>query len=310
MTPVTPEQALNAEMVQEAPHRSLWGDVWRQFRKHKGAMFGMAVLAFIVIVVLVGPILYTVDPGFLDITATNQGPSVAHPLGTDNLGRDMLAQVMAGGRISLAVGVTAMLISLTLGVSIGIFSGYFPALDGPLMRLTDLFFALPVLPLLLVITMLFRDVLREAFGPERGIFLLIVSVIGATSWMQTARVVRGEVLAVKEQEFVLAANSIGTRPLKIILRHIFPNVLSPVMVAAALGIAAAIITESALSFLGLGFPSDFPTWGRLLFDGKDFIQLTPTRVIWPGLAISLTVLSVNFIGDGLRDALDPRLRGR
>ncbi|MEM7335530.1 MAG: ABC transporter permease [Chloroflexota bacterium] len=310
MATITPNQSFENDSAEQQEYRSLWGDVWRQFRRHKGAVFGMSVLLAIVIIVLIGPFIYTVDPGFLDITATNQGPSLTHPLGTDNLGRDMLAQVMAGGRISLAVGVTAMLISLTLGVSIGIGAGYFHFLDGPLMRLTDLFFALPVLPLLLVITMLFRDVLREAFGPERGIFILIVSVIGATSWMQTARVVRGEVLSVKEQEFVTAATSIGTRPFRIILRHIFPNVLSPVMVAAALGIAAAIITESALSFLGLGFPSDFPTWGRLLFDGKDFIALTPTRVIWPGLAISLTVLSVNFIGDGLRDALDPRLRGK
>jgi peptide/nickel transport system permease protein len=178
------------------------------------------------------------------------------------------------------------------------------------MRMTDMFLALPILPLLLVIIMLFRDTLRARFGPELGIFFLIVSIIGITSWMNTARIVRGEVLTVKEQEFVTAAISIGTRRSKIIVRHILPNVLSPVMVAAALGVAVAIITESALSFLGLGFPSDFPTWGRLLFDGKDFMQLTPTRVLWPGLAISLTVLSVNFIGDGLRDALDPRLRGR
>jgi peptide/nickel transport system permease protein len=285
-------------------------DVWLQFRKHKGALVGMTVLAFLVLAVLVGPLIYTADPQHLDIAAQNQTPSVTHPLGTDNLGRDMLAQMLAGGRISLAVGVTAMLISITLGVAVGILAGYFPRLDNPLMRLTDMFLSLPILPLLLVIILLFRDTLRALFGPETGIFLLIVFVIGITSWMQTARVVRGEVLSVKNQEFVTAAISIGTRKSKIISRHIFPNVLSPVMVAAALGVAAAIITESALSFLGLGFPSDFPTWGRLLFDGKDFIQLTPTRVIWPGVAISLTVLSVNFIGDGLRDALDPRLRGR
>jgi len=178
------------------------------------------------------------------------------------------------------------------------------------MRLTDLFLALPLLPLLLVIIMLFRDTLRSAFGPETGIFILIVFVIGITSWMQTARIVRGDVLTIKEQEFVVAAKSIGTPPRRIILRHILPNVLSPIMVSATLGIANAIITESALSFLGLGFPSDFPTWGRLLYDGANFMQLTPARVIWPGLAISLTVLSVNYMGDGLRDALDPRIRGR
>ena len=178
------------------------------------------------------------------------------------------------------------------------------------MRLTDLFLALPILPLLLVIILLFRDTLRNLYGPEAGIFMLIVFVIGVTSWMNTARIVRGDVLGIKEREFVLAAHSIGVRRRKIIFRHILPNVLSPIMVSATLGIANAIITESALSFLGLGFPPDFPTWGRLLFDGTNFIQITPSRVIWPGLFIALTVLSVNYIGDGLRDALDPRLRGR
>ena len=148
------------------------------------------------------------------------------------------------------------------------------------------------------------------FGPETGIFLLIVFIIGITSWMNTARIVRGDVLALKEREFVLAAKSVGAPARRIITRHILPNVLSPIMVSATLGIANAIITESALSFLGLGFPPDFPTWGRLLFDGANFITLTPARVIWPGLAISLTVLSINFIGDGLRDAFDPRIRGR
>lgn len=291
-------------------HRSLWGDVWSQFYKHVGAMVGMFILIFFILASAIGPIIYQVDPQYVDPLVSNQGPSLEHPLGTDNLGRDLLAAVLAGGRISLSVGVSAMLISVILGVAIGILAGYFPALDSPLMRITDLFLALPILPLLLVITLLFRDTLRAAFGPEAGIFILIVSVIGVTSWMNTARIVRGEVLSVKQQEFVTAAVSIGTRNSRILLRHIFPNVLSPVMVAAALGVAGAIITESALSFLGLGFPSDVPSWGRLVFEGKDFIQLTPTRVIWPGLTISLTVLSVNFIGDGLRDALDPRLRGR
>jgi len=256
------------------------------------------------------PATATIDPNYLDIRNKNAGLSLAHPMGTDNLGRDMFAQVLYGGRTSLAVGITAMLLSLFLGTLVGVLAGYFKRLDGPLMRLTDLFLALPLLPLLLVIIMLFRDVLRTAFGPETGIFLLIVFVIGITSWMQTARIVRGDVLALKEREFVLAAKSIGTPPRRIIGRHVMPNVLSPIMVSATLGVANAIITESALSFLGLGFPPDFPTWGRLLFDGKDFLTLTPSRVIWPGLAISLTVLSVNFMGDGLRDALDPRIRGR
>ncbi len=291
-------------------HRSLWGDVWRQFRTHKGAVVGVAVFSFIVLVVVLGPFIHTIDPTFLDIRNKNLSPTLVHPMGTDNLGRDMLAQVMAGGQVSLLVGVTAMLLSLFVGTLIGVVAGFFKTIDGVLMRLTDLFLALPILPLLLVIIMLFRDSLRSVFGPETGIFILIVFVIGITSWMQTARIVRGEVLALKEQEFIIAARSIGTRRHRIISRHILPNVLSPILVSATLGIANAIITESALSFLGLGFPSDFPTWGRLLFDGANFMQLTPSRVLWPGLAISLTVLSVNYIGDGLRDALDPRIRGR
>ena len=289
-------------------YRSLWVDVWLTFRQHTGALIGVGVFASIVLAVFLGPFVHDVDPQYLDLQARNQGVSLAHPLGTDNLGRDTLAQVFAGGRISLAVGFAAMLLSLVLGTAVGTLAGYFRRLDGPLMRFTDLFLALPLLPLLLVIIMLFRDALRNAFGPETGIFFLIVFVIGITSWMQTARIVRGEVLAIKEREFITAARSIGTRERRIVSRHILPNALSPIMVSATLGIANAIITESALSFLGLGFPPDFPTWGRLLFDGANFITITPARVLWPGLAISLTVLSVNYIGDGLRDALDPRLR--
>ncbi len=291
-------------------HRSLWFDVWQQFRSHKGAMAGVTVFAFILFAVLAGPYIHDVDPQYLDYKSKNQGMSATHPMGTDNLGRDMFAQVLAGGRTSLAVGVTAMALSLSLGTLVGVMAGFFARLDGVLMRLTDLFLALPILPLLLVIIMLFRDALRSVFGPEIGIFILIVFVIGITSWMQTARIVRGEVLAIKEREFVLAARSIGTRSHRMIFRHIFPNVLSPIMVSATLGVAQAIITESSLSFLGLGFPSDFPTWGRLLFDGVPFLNINPARVVWPGLAISMTVLSVNYIGDGLRDALDPRIRGR
>ncbi len=293
----------------EAP-RSQWADVWDQFRTHKGAMIGAGFFIFVCLLVTFGPMLWTLEPNFIDIRAKNQGPSLAHPMGTDQLGRDTFAQVLAGGRVSLMVGVTAMLLALGLGTLVGVLAGYFKRLDSPLMRLTDLFLALPILPLLLVIIMLFRDTLRAAFGPETGIFLLVVFVIGITSWMHTARIVRGDVLSIKEQEFVLAARSIGTPSRRMILRHILPNVMSPIMVSATLGIATAIITESAISFLGLGFPSDFPTWGRLLSDSTNFMTLNPERVIWPGLAISLTVLSVNYIGDGLRDALDPRIRGR
>lgn len=289
---------------------SQWRDVWLQFRAHKGAMIALVVFVSMLLFVSVGPFIWGVDPAYVDIRARNAGFSMAHPLGTDQLGRDMLARLMAGGRVSLAVGMTAMVIAISLGSLVGIMAGFFRRLDGPLSRLIELFLSLPLLPLLLLMVQLFRDPLAQKFGPSLGIFLLIVTVIGATSWMQAARVVRGEVLGVKEREFVLAARSIGTPSRRMILRHILPNVMSPIMVSATLGIATAIITESALSFLGLGFPPDFPTWGRLVNDSVDTMQRYPWRVILPGLMISVTVLSVNYIGDGLRDALDPRIRGR
>ena len=298
------------------PPRSQWRDVWDQFRTHKGALAGLTVFIFIVLFVAVGPLIWRISPtasptdALTLIRSKNMGPSWAHPLGTDQLARDLLARMMAGGKISIAVGLTAMALSIFLGTLVGVLAGYFRRLDGPLMRLTDLFLALPLLPLLLVMMLLFRDPTASRLGVEAGTFLLIVSAIGITSWMQCARIVRGEVLALKEREFVLAAKSIGTPPRRMILRHILPNIMSPIMVAATLGIANAIITESALSFLGLGFPPDFPTWGRLLNDAVDLMQETPGLVIFPGIAISLTVLSVNYIGDGLRDALDPRIRGR
>ena len=306
----TPLPAQGPGPLPSRPPRSQWLDVWDQFRSHKGALWGGIIFVAIVLLVFVGPYFWPYDPTFIDIRSRNQGPSWAHPMGTDQLGRDTLARIMAGGRTSVSVGIAAMLLALFLGSFVGVVSGYFRRLDGPLMRLTDLFLALPLLPLLLVMMLLFREPLNAAFGPEQGIFILIVGAIGITSWMPTARIVRGDVLALKEREFILAARSIGTTPTRMITRHILPNVMSPIMVSATLGIANAIITESALSFLGLGFPPDFPTWGRLLFDATDYLQQYPERVFWPGLAISLTVLSVNYLGDGLRDALDPRIRGR
>ena len=307
--------------------RSQWADIWDQFKRHRGAMWGGAIFLCIILMTIAGPWVYWNDPkfvptgrDFLELRDTrpiyvalwesSAKVSWAYPLGTDNLGRDTLGRLLAGGRVSLAVGVAAMLLSVFVGTLIGVLAGYFRALDGILMRFTDLFLALPLLPLLLVAVLLFRDRLSGLFGPEGGTFLLIVVLVGATSWMQTARIVRGDVLALKEREFVLAARSIGTSPQKMITRHLLPNVMSPIMVSATLGIATAIITESALSFLGFGFPPDFPTWGKLLFDAVDRMELYPERVLWPGLMISLIVLSVNYIGDGIRDALDPRIRGR
>ena len=292
--------------------RSQGRAIWDQFRTHKGALFGLIVLCLLVLFVVIGPLVW--QPEKLRVAEArkvrNLGPSWRFPLGTDQLGRDMLYRMMQAGKVSLAVGFIAMMIAIFVGTTIGVLAGYFRRLDGPLMRLTDMFLALPLVPLLLVMVMLFRDRIAGSLGPETGAFILIVFAIGITSWMQAARIVRGEVLALREREYVLAARSIGAAPRRIILRHILPNVISPVMVAATLGVAEAIITESVLSFLGLGFPPDFPTWGRLLYDGLQYMQLYPERVLWPGLAISLTVLAVNYIGDGLRDALDPRIRGR
>ncbi|KPD12579.1 MULTISPECIES: ABC transporter permease [Rhodobacterales] len=296
--------------IPSKPPRSQWLDVWDQFKSHRGALMGGILFLLIVASVYLGPLFWDIEATHIDIRSRNQGPSWAHPFGTDQLGRDMMARMMAGGSTSVSVGLTAMALALFLGSFIGVVAGFFKRLDGPLMRLTDLFLALPLLPLLLVMMLLFREPLNAAFGPEQGIFILIVCAIGVTSWMPTARIVRGDVLAIKEREFVLAARSIGTSNKGLITRHILPNVLSPIMVSATLGIATAIITESSLSFLGLGFPPDFPTWGRLLFDATDYLQQHPERVFWPGMAISLTVLSVNYLGDGLRDALDPRIRGR
>ena len=304
-----PRAKLQVEQA-EGAQRSHWHDVWQQFKNHRGAMVGASVFLCILLFVWVGPLLWKVDPTYANLLMRNKAPSLMFPFGTDELGRDLFARMMAGGKVSIAVGLTAMSIAICLGTLMGVTAGFFRRLDGVLMRVTDLFLALPLLPLLLVMVMLFREVLSSRLGPEAGIFILMVVSIGSTSWMQTARVVRGEVLALKEREFVLAARSIGAPPVRMILRHILPNTLSPIMVAAALGIAGAIIIESALSFLGLGFPPDFPTWGRLLFDAVDHLQDYPNRVMLPGIAISLTVLSVNYIGDGLRDALDPRIRGR
>lgn len=300
----------NKSHILHSKPRSKWRDVWYQFRKHKGALIGSIVFFTIVISVMFGPLVWPFEANEINIRARNQGPSWLHPFGTDQLGRDTFARMIAGGQTSIAVGLAAMTLSLLLGSFIGVMAGYYRRLDGLLMRFTDLFLSLPLLPLLLVMMLLFREPLSQAYGPERGMFVLIVFAIGVTSWMPTARIVRGDVLALKEREFILAAQSIGTTDAKIITRHIMPNVLSPILVSATLGIANAIITESALSFLGLGFPPDFPTWGRLLNDAVDYLQLYPERVMWPGLAISLTVLSINYLGDGLRDALDPRIRGR
>jgi peptide/nickel transport system permease protein len=290
-----------------AARPSLWREATRRFRRHRLAMLGAVVLATMVAAVMVGPFVYRVPINDIDFKAKLKAPSRAHPLGTDDLGQDLLARLLYGGRISLAVGVTAMLISVTIGTSIGAIAGQLGgAIDHTLMRVTDLFLSLPQLPLLLLIVYLFRDALTKAFGPEAGIFLMIVAVIAGLRWMPVARLVRAQFLSLREKEFVEAARSLGARPLRQVVRHILPNALGPVIVAGSLDVAAAIIAESSLSFLGLGFPPDIPTWGRILYDAKDNLDFAPHWAIFPGIAIFLTVLSINYIGDGLRDALDPR----
>lgn len=272
----------------------------------RGARLALWTLGLITLMVLLGPALWPIEPAAMDLRARNEGSSLAHPLGTDQLGRDMLARLLAGGRVSLAVGLAAMAVSLAIGTVVGTAAGMIRALDGPLMRLTDLFLSLPLLPLLLIAVMLFRDPLSAALGPERGLFVLIVGAIGATSWMGTARILRGDVMALMARDFITAARASGTRPGAMATRHVLPNVVSALTVSASLGVAGAILTESALSFLGLGFPPDFPTWGRLLFDGTDSLASHPGRALWPGVMITGVVLCVTVLGDSLRDRIDTR----
>ena len=300
--------AAAAEFADIGEFRSLRSDVWRQFKRHKGAMAGAVTLTVIVSLCLLGPVVLTFDTSTPNVSNANRGAGWPHIWGTDNLGRDAFARALIGGRISLAVGFVAMTVSIVIGSLVGVVAGYFRRLNTPLMAFTDLFLSLPLLPILLVTVVLFRDPVQDRFGDNLGIFILMVGIIGGTSWMSTARIVRGEVLSIKEEEFVLASRSIGTRSSVLIIKHILPNIVSQVIVSATLGIALAILTESAVSFLGLGFPLELPTWGKLLDDAKDRISLNVWLVAGPGLLLSATVMSVNLIGDGLRDALDPQNR--
>ena len=282
-------------------------EAWRRFRKHKLAVASLFILGAIILTVLIGPILWAVPINEIDFTAKLKSPSGGHPFGTDDLGQDVLARLIYGGRISLAVGFAAMVVAVFVGVVIGAVAGMASGrVDAALMWVTDLFLSLPQLPLLLMISYLFRDALKGVFGPEGGTFILIVVVIGGLRWMPVARLVRAQFLSLREKEFVEAARALGASRLRLVVNHILPNAMGPVIVAGTIDVAAAIIAESTLSFLGLGFPPDIPTWGRVLFDAKDYLDIAPHWAIFPGMAIFLTVLSINFIGDGLRDALDPR----
>ena len=260
-----------------------------------------------VLAVLLGPLLWPVPINEIDFAAKLMGPSWRHPLGTDDLGQDLLARMLYGGRISLAVGFAAMMIAVVVGIIVGAIAGISRgSVDAVLMWLTDLFLSLPQLPLLLLIIYLFRDSLKKIVGPEMGVFILIVIVIGGFRWMPVARLVRAQFLSLREKEFVEAARALGATTTRTVVRHILPNALGPVIVAGTIDVAAAIIAESTLSFLGLGFPPDIPTWGRILYDAKDYLDVAAHWAVIPGTAIFLTVLAINYVGDGLRDALDPR----
>lgn len=316
-TNVTPELAAAEgagplSLSRVRPQRSLWSNAFRQFRHHHLAMAGVFVFVFFILCCFLGPLVYTrpVDAPFQ--FDAGLAPSIHHLMGTDSIGQDILARIFYGGRISLSVGVVAATVAIIIGTMVGAIAGFFGgAADSVLMRFTDLFISLPQLPLLLLITFLYKDKMMSFFdattgSANLGVFVLIVGVIGGLAWMTTARLVRASFLSVREKEFVEAARSVGASRSSLIFKHILPNVMSPIIVAATLEVAGAIISESALSFLGLGFPSDVPTWGVMLYNAQNYMQLYPHEALMPGMMIFLTVLAINYIGDGLRDALDPR----
>ncbi|CAN5217422.1 ABC transporter permease [soil metagenome] len=289
-------QRLSGELRTE--QRSLWSDAWHHFMRHRLALASLVALVIMSISIIVGPAVIPYDADQIDFTTKSQPPSLAHPLGTDELGRDQLIRILEGGRISLAVALAAVSVAMTVGVLIGAVAGYAGGLvDNMLMRLVDVFYSMPGLfVLILLVTII---------GPG---FLTIVVALGILRWMGTARLVRASFLSLKEKEFVESARAVGAGRTRIIFRHILPNALSPIIVAATLGIAGAILTESALSFLGLGFQPPQATWGRMLQEAQRSILNEGHwwRGVFPGLMIFITVIAVNFIGDGLRDAVDPR----
>ncbi len=301
----------SAEIIALAPARarpfSPGREAWRRFRRHRLALAGGVILIAMALAIVLAPLFWKVAINDIDFTARLNGPSWSHPFGTDDLGQDLLARMLYGGRISLSVGLAAMSVAIVVGTIIGAIAGMSRGwLGSALMWLTDFFLSLPLLPLLLLVIYLFRDALRAMFGLEGGVFILIVVVIGGLRWMPVARLVRAQFLSLREKEFVEAARALGATRTRQVVRHILPNALGPVIVAGTIDVAAAIILESTLSFLGLGFPPDIPSWGRILYDAKDYLDIAPHWALFPGAAIFLTVLSINFVGDGLRDALDPR----
>jgi peptide/nickel transport system permease protein len=284
--------------------------VWRRFRRHKMAMAGVVMLFLLVVYSIGGAFFYTeADANRTDTGIRLQPPSAEHPFGTDTVGRDILARTIYGGQISLLIGLAAVAVSVFVGTLVGALAGYYGGwIDSLLMRFTEAMFNIPQLFLLLVMAKFFGNRIPEVQLLGRsfsGSVIVIIVIIGLTSWMYLARIVRADFLSLKEREFVLAAHTIGTRHGSIIFRHILPNVMAPIIVAATLGVANAILSEAYISFLGLGVQPPTATWGNMLEGAYNYIENAPWLWVFPGTLIVLTVMSINFLGDGLRDAMDP-----
>ena len=270
---------------------------WPRLKRNRLALFGGCVVAILFVVSVLAPVFAPADPNAIDAWQVLSPPSLQHWFGTDELGRDVLSRVLFGARISLKVGFVAVGIAVSIGTVVGLISGYYSGMmDAFLMRLVDIMLCFPAFFLILaVITFL-----------EPSIWYIMM-IIGLTSWMGVARMVRAETLSIREMDYIMAARSIGCSDVRIIFRHILPNALSPVLVSATLGIAGAILTESALSFLGIGVLPPTPSWGNILTSGKDYIEFAWWLSFFPGLSILITVLAYNLLGEGIRDALDPRV---
>ena len=297
----------------EAPPLTLGQLAWRRFRRHKMAIFGAVMLILIVIYAFGGMLVFSeTDANFVETGARLQPPSPEHPFGTDTIGRDILARTIYGGQISIIIGLTAMLVELFIGISIGALTGYFGGiLDSLLMRLTEAVLVIPQIFLLLVMAKYFAQSIPNVEFMGRtfsGSVLVIILVIGVTSWPYLARIVRAQFLSIKENDFILAARATGTPIHEIIFRHILPNSIAPIIVSATLSVAAAITLEAYISFLGLGVRPPTATWGNMLEGAYNYVESAWWLWFFPGLLIALTVLSINFLGDGLRDALDPHSR--
>ena len=286
-----------------AQSTSMGSGVWKRFRKHPGAIFGFIVISILIVLTLLAP-LSPYDPEASDITARYESPSLSHPMGTDALGRDLFTRALFGGRISLTVGLFVVIISVLIGVPVGALAGYYGGkLDSILMRVTDAFLSLPSFLVLILLSAILREVEIPLF--ERNNVLTISLVIGVFAWTTFARLVRASFLTLREADFVAASRSLGGSDLRVIVRHILPNSIGPIIVEATLEFGYAIIEESGLSFLGFGIQPPTPSWGNLLSNAQEHFTKYPWLAIFPGLMIFLSIISINYIGDGLRDAFDP-----